>query len=63
MVAIKFHDDEYYKNEYYAKVGGISLKEINQLELEFLNLIGYRLYVDPQLFAIYVEKLLQYHQI
>jgi len=29
MVAIKFHDDDYYKNEYYAKVGGISLGEIN----------------------------------
>lgn len=23
MVSIKYYDDEYYKNEYYAKVGGL----------------------------------------
>ncbi len=32
MVAIKYHDDDYYKNEYYAKVGGITLSEINKYE-------------------------------
>jgi len=32
MIAIKYHDDEYFKNEYYAKVGGISKQEINCLE-------------------------------
>jgi hypothetical protein len=33
MVAAKFIDDAYYKNEYYAKIGGISKLEINALEL------------------------------
>jgi hypothetical protein len=23
VVAVKYHDDEYFKNEFYAKVGGI----------------------------------------
>ena len=31
MVAAKFAEDFYYKNEYYAKVGGISRSEINTL--------------------------------
>jgi hypothetical protein len=32
MLAAKFFDDFYYKNEYYAKVGGITIIEINILE-------------------------------
>jgi hypothetical protein len=31
MVAAKYVEDFYYKNEYYAKVGGISRSEINAL--------------------------------
>lgn len=29
VVAIKYQDDEYYKNEFYAKVGGIPILELN----------------------------------
>lgn len=32
MIAIKWHDDIYYKNDFYAKLGGISAKDINLLE-------------------------------
>lgn len=46
MIAIKWHDDEYYKNEYYAKIGGINAKEMNALESEFLKLMDFRLFVD-----------------
>jgi hypothetical protein len=28
VIAIKYHDDEYYKNEFYAKVGGITKSEL-----------------------------------
>jgi hypothetical protein len=33
MVAAKFADDFFYKNEYYAKIGGISRTEMNVLEI------------------------------
>ncbi|KAG0260793.1 hypothetical protein BG011_001632 [Mortierella polycephala] len=36
MVAGKFTSDLFYSNARYAKVGGLSLGELNQLELEFL---------------------------
>ena len=29
MLAAKVYDDEYFENKYYAKVGGISNKDIN----------------------------------
>lgn len=57
MVAIKYYDDEYYKNEYYAKVGGLTLKEVNQLEMEFLELINYELFINKEVFDVYEDKL------
>jgi hypothetical protein len=32
VVSAKFADDTFYKNSYYAKVGGISTEEMNNLE-------------------------------
>ena len=60
MVAIKYNDDDYYKNEFYAKVGGITLKEINQLEHDFLQFTDYNLYVDENVYLLYEQKLQQY---
>lgn len=55
MIAIKSFEDKYYKNDYYAKVGGISAKEINRLEIEFLVLIDFRLYVSYEVFSHFRE--------
>lgn len=33
MIAAKYLDDFYYKNDFYAKIGGIPPKDINLLEL------------------------------
>lgn len=56
-VAVKFFEDTYYTNAYYAKVGGLPLKELNILEEEFLHLIDYRLHVSSEHFLQYKEKL------
>lgn len=48
MLAVKFFDDVYYSNAYYAKVGGIKTKEVNGLECQFLRLIDWRVQVSPQ---------------
>jgi hypothetical protein len=42
---------------FYAKMGGITLKEINSLEYEFLNLIDFKLFVDNDLFEKYNNNL------
>uniref|UniRef100_A0A6T9AUW3 Cyclin n=1 Tax=Noctiluca scintillans TaxID=2966 RepID=A0A6T9AUW3_NOCSC len=53
MLAVKFFDDVYYSNAYYAKVGGVKLKEVNTLEAQFLQLIDWRLHVTPQEYSQY----------
>lgn len=60
LIAIKYQDDDYYRNEYYAKIGGISTRELNELEREFLHLIHYNAYVSEALFRTYLDKLEQY---
>ncbi|KAL1223752.1 Cyclin-U4-1 [Cardamine amara subsp. amara] len=57
MVAAKFLDDLYYNNAYYAKVGGISTKEMNFLELDFLFGLGFELNVTPNTFHAYFSYL------
>lgn len=56
VVAAKFHDDAVCKNEYYAKVGGISVEELNEMEAHFLQLLDYHLWVEEDVFAAYVEQ-------
>jgi hypothetical protein len=48
-LASKAMDDCYYSNEYYAKVGGISVPELNALELDLASRLGwYMQCTDPQ---------------
>lgn len=46
VTAAKFFDDSYYVNSYYASVGGVSLEELNELEISFLFTIRFGLHVD-----------------
>lgn len=46
LVATKYFDDFYFKNTFYAKLGGVTIDLINELEIEFLNLLNFNCYVD-----------------
>lgn len=48
VVAAKFFDDTYLYNSFYAQVGGVSLQELNKLELKFLTALRWELYVDRE---------------
>jgi len=57
MVAAKFLDDMNYNNAYYAKVGGLSTRDINHLEIEFLFMLDFRLQVTVSVFESYCAHL------
>ncbi|GER49399.1 cyclin family protein [Striga asiatica] len=57
MLSAKFMDDMYYNNAYYAKVGGISTREMNILEVDFLFGLGFHLNVTPSTFHSYCSHL------
>ena len=48
IIAVKFYSDDYYDNKFYAKLAGISLKEINKLERSFLKSLKYQVYISEE---------------
>ena len=58
IVAIKYNEDENYSLKFYAKIGGVTLGEICNLEYNFLSLINYNLFVNDNLFQKYNDFIL-----
>ncbi|CAD8072609.1 unnamed protein product [Paramecium primaurelia] len=56
VLAIKFHDDDIFMNEYYARVGGISLQDLNGMEKCFLNLLNFQFYVYEETYYQYLNR-------
>lgn len=53
MVASKYVEDMNYRNSYFARVGGLTTKELNKLELDLLFLMGFKLHVNVSVFEGY----------
>ena len=62
LISIKFNEDDFYSNSYYARVGGVSLQEINNLEDEFLRMIKFCLWTEINLFNKYKVYLGKYEK-
>ena len=57
VLAIKYNEDDYYSNKYYAKVGGINLEEINTLEYNLLILLEFNAFIDDDTYEKYENQL------
>lgn len=53
LLAAKFQDDVFYSNRFYSQVGGVTVKELNGLEIVMLRILKHRLYVNLEEFAVY----------
>jgi len=53
MIAAKFHDDEFYANVYYGKAGGMTLKEVNMLEVIMLKELKWQMLVTVEEYELY----------
>ena len=61
LIAIKMNEDNIYTNDYYAEVAGISLKKLNKIEHEFLNMNKFKLFVDKDIFEQYQRYLSNFY--
>jgi len=57
MLAAKFFDDQYFNNAYYAKVGGVPRGEMDSLEVEFLFMTNFTLFVPTDQYRQYYTEL------
>jgi len=62
LAAIKYQEDDIHTNTYYARVGGVKGDDLFNLELEFLELIEFNLFVDEGHFCNTVEKIQAAHE-
>ena len=62
LIALKYNEDDYFNNEFYAKVGGVTKKEIDKLEYEFLIRSEYKLFVSEDVFEKYNNYLITAHE-
>jgi hypothetical protein len=60
-MAVKMNEDDYYSNSFYSKVAGVSLKELNQLEYEFIKYIRYNFWVTKEFYDKYAGYLKHYN--
>ncbi|CAG9327625.1 unnamed protein product [Blepharisma stoltei] len=57
VVAAKYSEDKYYKNSYYAKVGGIQVSDFNNLEKKFLMLLDFDLYISNEQYEHFTDTI------
>jgi hypothetical protein len=58
-VAAKGLSDSFWTNSLYAKVGGVSLRELALLELEFLRQLDWRIVPKPETLVDYYKGLVE----
>jgi hypothetical protein len=62
VIAIKYNEDNFYSSEVYAKLGGLSVPELNYLEFQFLIQIKFSLFIEKDLFDKYYYNLLSFQE-
>ena len=62
MVAAKFHEDHFYNNTLFAKLGDLTLSEMNSLEVELLQQLRFSLVVNNELYNEYFHQLCCYRE-
>eukprot|EP01132_Coremiostelium_polycephalum_P000871 gene871-1090_t len=56
LISTKYLDDIFYNNEFYSQVGGISLREMNGLEVCFLSMMDYTVNCSLDEFEKYARE-------
>ena len=58
-LSIKFNEDTLCKEDFYAKVAGLSMGEIAKTSLVFMKIIDYKLYISIDEYKIYEQYILK----
>ena len=57
LMSIKYNEDNYYDNKFYADIAGVKLKELKMIEYTFLDLIDFKMFIDSETFEKYRDFL------
>ena len=57
LISIKYNEDNYYNNKYYAEIAGIKINELNSIEYNFIKLCDFKIFVSDEIFNKYNSHL------
>ena len=57
LMSIKYNEDNFYDNKFYAEIAGVKLKELNMIENSFTDMIDFKYYVDDETYEKYKDYL------
>ena len=57
LMSIKYNEDNFYDNKFYAEIAGVKLKELNMIENNFTDMIDFKYYVDDETYEKYKDYL------
>jgi hypothetical protein len=58
ILSIKFNEEQMYSMNYYAEVFGVSTKELHNLELSFISMINFSLFIKEEKYYQYEQSLI-----
>ena len=61
LIAVKYNEDSFYENSYYAQIAGIKNKELKVIEYTFLEMINFDAYVDEYTYNLYKDSLYNFN--
>lgn len=60
FLAIKYNEDVVFSDTFYSRVSGIPIKELKQLELDFVLLVQFKLFIkkeEYQKYKVYIDRI------
>jgi hypothetical protein len=60
LLSVKYNEDNFYDNKFYAEIAGVKLKELNILEYTFAQMINFRFFINNEIFEKYEKNLNNY---
>jgi hypothetical protein len=60
LISIKYNEDNYYDNKYYAEIAGVKIKELKLLEYNFISLLHFNLFIKDDIYEKYKQYLLEF---
>ena len=61
LIAVKYNEDSFYENSYYAQIAGIKNKELKVIEYTFLEMINFDAYIDEYTYNLYKDSLYNFN--
>ena len=61
MITQKYYEDNSFNNKTFAELVGIDCDELLDMEMEFMNMIDFKLFIKEEDFEKYKQKIIKFY--